>query len=127
MKNSLLRWLACVAAVMALCFGTAARAAAPADILWVVDTSGSMGDDIAEVKARIQDFHNAMLSAGIDARYALVRFGGNDTLIQNVTTFADFNRAGGPFRTLTANGGGTERGSNATLVVCSKAVSGPGR
>ncbi|KPF61519.1 hypothetical protein D621_00710 [beta proteobacterium AAP51] len=116
MKNSLLRWLACVAAVMALCFGTAARAAAPADILWVVDTSGSMGDDIAEVKARIQDFHNAMLSAGIDARYALVRFGGNDTLIQNVTTFADFNRAGGPFRTLTANGGGTERGSNATLV-----------
>ncbi len=116
MKKSLVRWLAGLGTCLALGLGGTAQAAAPADILWVVDTSGSMGDDIAEVKARIQEFDNAMVSAGIDARYALVRFGGNDTLIQNFTTFADFNRAGGPFRSLTANGGGTERGSNATLV-----------
>lgn len=128
MKSTLVRWLARLLMVVmpGLALPVAQAATAPADILWVVDTSTSMGDDIAEVKARIQEFHNAMLSAGIDARYALVRFGGNDTLIQDVSEFSVFNRTGGPFRNLTANGGGTERGSNGALVGLQQANFRPG-
>ena len=130
MRKLLALWIRCLALLftLGLTLGLAptARAASPADILWVVDTSGSMGNDIAEVKARIQDFHNAMTSTGIDANYGLVRFGGGNTLIQNITTFADFNRVGGPFRSLTANGGGIEQGSSATLVGLRQATFRPG-
>lgn len=87
----------------------------PADIVWVIDTSGSMGGDIAQVKARILEFETAMIANGIDARYAVVRFGGSETLIQDLTDFATLS-APGPFMSLTANGGGIERGSNATLL-----------
>ena len=115
-KGWLHRLLLVVAVVLGMGSSGTALAAASADILWVVDTSGSMGDDIAQVKTRIQDFHNAMLSAGIDAHYGLVRFGGSETLIQNITDFDNFNRVNGPFRSLTDNGGGTERGSTGVLV-----------
>lgn len=113
-RNKLIAGLAA-----AIAFGGTAlptSAAIIADIMWVVDTSGSMGDDINEVKARIGEFESAMTTAGIDARYGLVRFGGAASLIQDITTFSDFNRAGGPFITLTANGGGTEDGSEAIQV-----------
>lgn len=109
------RWITALMLLWSSTFATA-QVYAPADILWVIDRSGSMGNDINEVKARVQDFHNAMTAAGIDARYGLVRFGGTNQLIQNITTFDDFNRAGGPFRSLTDNGGGTERGSAATVL-----------
>ncbi len=89
------------------------QAAIIADIVWVVDTSGSMGGDIAQVKQRITEFDAVMLANGIDARYGLVRFGGAASLIQDITSFSDFTRAGGPFQILTANGGGTEDGSAA--------------
>lgn len=93
-----------------------AQAAIVADIMWVVDTSGSMGGDIAEVKARIAEFDTVMQSNGVDARYGLVRFGGTASLIQDITTFATFTQAGSPFLTLTANGGATEDGSAALQV-----------
>jgi MYXO-CTERM domain-containing protein len=89
------------------------QAAIIADIVWVVDTSGSMGGDISQVKQRITEFDAVMLANGIDARYGLVRFGGAASLIQDITSFSDFTRAGGPFQNLTANGGGTEDGSAA--------------
>lgn len=85
----------------------------PADIMWVIDTSGSMGDDIDEVKARIIDFDSAMTAEGIDANYALVRFGGTPSLIQDVVSFDVFAAPGSPFSNLTDNGGGSERGSQA--------------
>jgi len=103
----------------ALTLSSGANAIISSDIVWVVDTSGSMGDDIAQVKARIAQFDTVMTNNGIDARYGLVRFGGANTLIQDITTFADFNRAGGPFQTLSANGGGTEDGSAALQVAMS--------
>lgn len=90
-----------------------AQAAIIADIVWVVDTSGSMGGDISQVKQRITEFDAVMLANGIDARYGLVRFGGPASLIQDITSFSDFTRAGGPFQNLGANGGGTEDGSAA--------------
>lgn len=94
----------------------ASAATIPADILWVIDTSGSMGADINEVKTRIGDFNTAMVNNGIDANYGLVRFGGNETLIQDVTDFVTFSAVNSPFSNLTANGGATERGSAATSV-----------
>lgn len=94
-------------------FGSSAQAVVLTDIVWVVDTSGSMGDDITEVKNNILSFNNAMTTAGIDAQYGLVRFGGANTLIQDITTFATFSAAGSPFQLLTDNGGGTEDGSAA--------------
>lgn len=91
----------------------AAQAAIVADILWVIDTSGSMGDDINEVKQRVTEFDSVMLANGVDARYGLVRFGGTASLIQDLTSFAAFTAPGSAFSNLTDNGGGTEDGSEA--------------
>jgi von Willebrand factor type A domain/PEP-CTERM motif len=84
-----------------------------ADIVWAIDTSGSMGGDITQVKQRITEFNTAMTNNGIDAHYGLVRFGGSETLIQDIVDFTTFTAVGSPFATLTANGGGNEDGVNA--------------
>ncbi len=101
------------AALAAACVAAPAQAAIIADIMWVIDTSGSMGDDINQVKQRIAEFDAVMVANGVDARYGLTRFGGAASLIQDLTTFASFTAAGSPFALLTANGGGTEDGSAA--------------
>ncbi|NEP47197.1 MAG: VWA domain-containing protein, partial [Okeania sp. SIO2H7] len=98
----------------------------PSDIVWLLDTSGSMGGDINEVKSRIGDFDQAMIDSGIDARYALVRFGGNETLIQDLTDFSTFTTPGSPFNLLRTNGGGTERGSRAVNVALANTSFRPG-
>ena len=90
-----------------------ANAAILADVVWVIDTSGSMGDDIAQIKSRILEFNTAMTNNGIDAYYGAVRFGGTASLIQDITTFSTFSAAGSAFSLLTANGGATEDGSAA--------------
>lgn len=110
--------LASLLSASALMLGSTPSGAAliAADVVFVIDTSGSMGDDIAQVKARIGDFNTAMTTNGIDARYGLVRFGGANTLIQDITDFTTFSAAGSPFQLLTANGGGTEDGSAALQV-----------
>ena len=97
-------------------FGAPAQAVILTDIVWIVDTSGSMGDDITQVKSNILSFNTAMTTAGIDAQYGLVRFGGTASLIQDITTFSTFSQAGSPFQLFTANGGGTEDGSAAIQV-----------
>lgn len=80
-------------------------------MVWVIDISGSMGDDIAQVKQRIVEFNTVMTDNSIDAQYALVVFGGNPVLRQQLTDFATFTAIGSPFNLTTANGGGTEDGS----------------
>lgn len=115
MKLKKIASVTALAAVL-LGFGTSAQALIIADIVWVIDTSGSMGGDIAQVKTRITEFETAMTANGIDARYGLVRFGGPNTLIQDITDFTTFSAAGSPFTLLTANGGGTEDGSAAIQV-----------
>jgi lysophospholipase L1-like esterase len=97
--------------VASLAAGTAANAAITADMVWVIDISGSMGDDIAQVKQRIVEFNTVMTDNSIDAQYALVVFGGNPVLRQQLTDFATFTAIGSPFNLTTANGGGTEDGS----------------
>jgi len=106
---------AILVAASSLALMAPAQSAIVADIVFVIDTSGSMGGDIDEVKSRLSQFDGIMLAAGVNANYGLVRFGGAASLIQNITTFTDFSRSGGPFATLTANGGGTEDGSAAML------------
>lgn len=111
------------ALVLACGLVSQANAAIKADIVWIVDTSGSMNGDITQIKNRIGDFNTAMTNAGIDASYGLVEFGGNSgnastngtaAVTQNITDFASFTSGG--FSGLSASGGLTERGSLATSV-----------
>ncbi len=92
------------------------QAAIVADIMWVIDTSGSMAEDIDEVKLRIAEFDAVMVGNNIDARYGLVRFGGPPRLIQDFTSIGNFTAAGSPFSLLTDDGGGSEDGSLALQV-----------
>ena len=49
----------------------------PADIIWVIDVSASMGGDLNQVRTRIGQFNTAMVNNGINASYGLMEFGGN--------------------------------------------------
>jgi hypothetical protein len=46
-----------------------------ADVVFLIDTSGSMGDDIVNVRNAASAFADALSASGIDYRLALVRFG----------------------------------------------------
>ena len=96
-------------------FAPAAQAViVPADIVYVVDYSGSMGGDIAQVIANIGDFQTALTAAGIDARYGAVRFGSSISPDPNLLT--DLTDAAGVSAALSGFpiGGGVEPGSLAT-------------
>ena len=63
----------------------------PADIVYVVDYSGSMQSDINAIRANINTFQTALTNAGIDAEYGAVMFGrttnsGNPVLLTNTPT-----------------------------------------
>src|SRR5205814_3309103 len=44
----------------------------PADIIWVIDNSGSMSSEIAAVRANMNAFAAALQGAGVDARVVLI-------------------------------------------------------
>ncbi|MEM7156655.1 MAG: hypothetical protein AAF799_27655 [Myxococcota bacterium] len=44
----------------------------PADIIIVVDNSGSMGFEASEVQARLNDFSNQIIASGVDVRVVLI-------------------------------------------------------
>lgn len=50
----------------------------PVEFVFQLDVTGSMGGEIAGVKAEIENFVDAVDSEGIDARYALYLFGDDD-------------------------------------------------
>lgn len=127
-KTALKTSIPAVAFVVTLTTVSIAKAASfiPSDIVWLLDTSGSMGNDINEVKSRIGEFDRAMIDSGIDAHYALVRFGGRETLIQDLTDFSTFTAPGSPFNRLTDNGGSKERGSRAINVALARTTFRPG-
>jgi hypothetical protein len=122
--------------VCALAWSTSVSAAIISDILWVIDDSVSMRGDIEEVKARIGDFDTAMVNAGIDAHYGLVRFGGPNgtapfgnqiaSLEQDIVDFATFNDPLGFFANMEANTSNQEPGSLATVVGLQNATFRPG-
>ena len=46
----------------------------PVDIAFVIDTTGSMGDDIDAVQARVEDIINSVASSGADFRFSFVGY-----------------------------------------------------
>jgi hypothetical protein len=90
--------------------GFAAPAAASpvqqqADIVFMLDESGSMDDEIAEIRRNIAGVASAV-SAQMDARYALVSFGGDPPDGPAIEPFArtDFTDLEGLSRALAASG-----------------------
>jgi len=57
-----------------------------ADIVFVLDCSGSMGDDIQAINRNIKEFCDSLLARGIDFRLGLVTF---STTIDDVFDFTD--------------------------------------
>jgi hypothetical protein len=113
-----LKFLCVIAAILGMslsgAFAPVRAELIPADIVWLIDVSGSMGGDINYVKSGIVEFNVAMADNGIDAYYGLVEFGNGELLTQDITDFATFNASGGAFQTITTSGG-LENGSAAIL------------
>jgi hypothetical protein len=97
------------------------------DVVFIVDESGSMGDEIADIRANISEIA-AEASDRLDARYALVGFGGgvpnqppNEPFTRSDFTTAPGIRAAvqhsGAFP---GNGGGYEMGLDATTYAMTK-------
>lgn len=57
-----------------------------ADIVFVLDCSGSMGDDIQKVRSNINEFCDSLVARGVDFRLGLVTF---STTIDKVYDFTD--------------------------------------
>ena len=75
-----------------------------ADILFVFDDTGSMGDEISDMKTKCKDLTDSIEAAGIDARYALVSFGDAPELDQDWTDDATVFKSA--VDALYASGGG---------------------
>jgi hypothetical protein len=89
----------------------------PADILWLIDVSVSMGNDITQIRTRIGQFETAMNANSIDASYGLIEFGGNVSgsddwaIVTDMTSnFATFTAG---LNSISANHGNPESGSSA--------------
>lgn len=91
----------------------------PADILWVIDVSASMGGDINQVRTRIGQFNTEMTNNGIDASYGLIEFGGNVSGSDDWRIVTDMTSNFSTFTTglnsIAANHGNPESGSSAGL------------
>jgi len=82
------RLIILMAAVM-LVMGVVITASAdyiPADIVWIIDRSGSMSDDATNIKTSIDTFNSNLAAAGIDAHYALVMYSEDPLLQQDLTS-----------------------------------------
>ncbi len=118
--RSLIILLAAIGCLVAVA-PAAASAPPKADIVFILDESGSMGDEIADVRAQINAVA-AGVAAKADARYALVGFGGGypDAPPNEPRTRTDFTDARGLSRALEGSGafpgggGGREMGLHAT-------------
>jgi len=56
------------------------------DLVFIIDATGSMDDNIAAVKTGLTNFITGLGSLSIDARYALVLYGGAPELVLDFTT-----------------------------------------
>jgi len=88
----------------------------PADIVFMIDESGSMGGTQANVVNKIGDFTNALAAGGVNVQYGLIGYGqsansGQPHLVSNLTNEAGFITA---MDTLVTSGG-TEPGYDATI------------
>lgn len=73
-------WMAVLALIGSLIAVTASTGRAdaaglPADMVFVIDESGSMGQDIADVKTNVGFIAGELADAGLDAKFGLVGYG----------------------------------------------------
>ena len=107
--------------------GAAAATLPKGDVVVILDESGSMGDEIANIRENISSMV-AQTSERIDARYALVGFGGGVPGVppNEPFTLTDFTTASGMTAALqhsgafAGNGGGYEMGLDATTYAMTK-------
>ena len=86
---SLKRFAPAIAGATALIAAAAPLKAAPVtDIVFMIDASSSMGGEIAGVRAGFGTFATNLAAQGVDARFAIVMFGGAAELIQDFTSDA---------------------------------------
>lgn len=74
------------------------------DVVFVFDDTGSMGDEIAAMKAEVKSLVDEMEAAGIDSRYGLVTF--KDDVDERLELTDDADALQDVVDTLNANGGG---------------------
>jgi hypothetical protein len=79
---------------------------AKADIVFVFDTTGSMGEEIEGLRVNTLAFADTLTTSGIDFRLGLVSFG--DTVVNTFDMTADANEFRGVVQSLVADGGGDE-------------------
>ncbi|NUQ63595.1 MAG: hypothetical protein HUU20_14055, partial [Pirellulales bacterium] len=88
------------------------------DIIFLFDTSGTMGSSINDVQQNLLLMDSAMLAAGINAEYALVEFPRDTSdeavMTQDVTDFGTFTSPAGAFLNIQIRGA-IENGSVAVL------------
>ncbi len=86
-------------------------ARAEVDLVFVIDTSGSMADDVQSIRQRIGDLDATLRGANIDPHYGLVTFPGDGPTpvqIQDIVDFATFTAEESPFLTFTVPAGGNK-------------------
>jgi len=81
-KARMLGVLACVGAAIGF---QEAQAVTEADFVFVVDATGSMAGEIAAVQNGLSNFVTGLNAAQVDARFAVVLFGGAPELVQDFT------------------------------------------
>ncbi len=91
----------------------------PVEIVFMIATSPSMGQDIAELRRQLPALDAQVQAANLDARYGLVTFPDSNSnnapkQIQDFVTFSTFVSAGSPFNTF-PTAGAIEYGSQAVL------------
>ena len=56
------------------------------DIVFMIDATGSMGGEIAAVKSGLSGFVSGLTTAGVDAQFAVVLYGGGAEIVQRFTS-----------------------------------------
>lgn len=110
--------------IVAMLMSFAASAQQQGDIVFMIDRSGSMGPDIAEVQANVNNIATQLSAAGIDFQLGLVAFGqvannGTPVIVQTLTSDVPTFQAA--VNSLVA-GGGTEPGFQAVVDAMSNAM-----
>jgi Mg-chelatase subunit ChlD len=103
----------CILSVFLLAQGALADSK-PADVVFVIDESGSMGGVQAAIRTNIGTFASLLSAGGIDAKYALVGYGHSAVRPRILTDFTDAASFATAALGLLTNGG-TEPGYEAIM------------
>lgn len=123
MRKVLGKFLMVGVAAVAIGMGSQAKAVVTADLVFVVDESGSMGNVQTNLRNNIGAFASILSAGGVDATYSLVGYGNGAVrprLLTDSTTAAAFATAAAG---LVASGG-TEPGYEASMAALNGGPSG---